>query len=190
MQTPEAAGPLPCDPPEAVIQSAGMKKAAVLALLVACLAGAGRTGQTPAADARLIGSYIPATAGPWLSEADQVYDAASIPGDLGRLAELVRSHHLEVLVARRFIKDGQPDILVDAFDMGAPGEASGVFALARKGRAAGLGHGSAYQDGLLSFWKDRYFVTVSTERETEQTKSLILGLGQAIAAAIPEGRTK
>jgi len=167
-----------------------MKKAAILALLVACLAGAGWTGQTPAAEARLIGSYIPATAGPWLSEADQVYDPASLPGDLGRLGELVRSHHLRVLVARRFIKDGQPDIIVEAFEMGSAGDASGVFARVREGPEAGLGQGSAYQSGLLSFWKDRYFVTLSTERETEQTKSLVLTLGRAIAAAIPEERTR
>jgi hypothetical protein len=143
------------------------------------------TGQ----DARLLSSYIPATAGPWLSEADQIYDAASIFDYIDGAGEVYRSYNMRLLVSRRFHKDGKPDIVVDAFDMGSPEDAFGVFTHDLDGEDAGLGQGSTYKAGLLSFWKDRYFLSIYTEEETEATKALVLDLGRSIAGAIPgEGR--
>jgi hypothetical protein len=175
-----------------MIQSARMRTFAVSALLLAWLGGQALGAQASAAEARRLGSFIPATAGPWLSEADQVYDAAAIPEGVAVPAEALRSRHLRLLVLRRFVKDGQPDILVAACDMGSAANARAVFLHDEDGREAGVGQGSSYRAGLLIFWKDRYFVAVSTEKETEPTRSLVLGLGRAIAAAIPggDGRTK
>ncbi len=141
-------------------------------------------------DARLLGSYIPATAGPWLSEADQVFDAATIFGYIDGAGEVYRSYNMKRLVARRFHKDGKPDIVVDAFDMGTAGDAFGVFTHDLDGEDAGIGQGSTYKAGLLSFWKDRYFLSVYAEEETDETKALILDLGRAIARAIPGEGTK
>lgn len=141
-------------------------------------------------DARLLGSYIPATAGPWLSEADQVFDAATIFGYIDGAGEVYRSYNMKRLVARRFHKDGKPDIVVDAFDMGTAGDAFGVFTHDLDGEDAGIGQGSTYKAGLLSFWKDRYFLSVYAEEETAETKALVLDLGRAIARAIPGEGTK
>lgn len=140
-------------------------------------------------DARLLASYIPATAGPWLSEADQIYDADSIFAYIDGAGEVYRSYNMRLLVARRFHKDGKPDIVVDAFDMGQAEDAFGVFTHDLDGEAAGIGQGSTYRSGLLSFWKDRYFLSIYAEEENGQTKALILDLGRSIARAIPgEGR--
>ena len=136
-------------------------------------------------EARLLASAIPATAGPWLSEADQVFDAASIFDYIDGAGEVYRSYNMKLLVARRFHKDGKPDIVVDAFDMGSSEDAFGVFTHDLDGEDAGIGQGSTYKAGLLSFWKDRYFLSVYTEEETPETKGLVLELGRAIARAIP-----
>lgn len=136
-----------------------------------------------------LASYIPRTAGPWLSEADQVFDADSIFSYIDGAGEVYRAYNMKRLVARRFHKDGKPDLVVDAFDMGSPEDAFGVFTHDLDGEDAGIGQGSNYKAGLLSFWKARYFLSVYAEAETPETKALVLDLGRAIAAAIPgEGR--
>lgn len=132
-----------------------------------------------------LASYIPRTAGPWLSEADQVFEAASIFDYIDGAGEVYRSYNMKLLVARRFHKDGKPDLVVDAFDMGSSADAFGVFTHDLDGQDAGIGQGSNYKAGLLSFWKDRYFLSVYAEEETPETKALVLDLGRAIAAAIP-----
>lgn len=136
-------------------------------------------------EARFLASAIPATAGPWLSEADQVFDAASIFDYIDGAGEVYRSYNMTLLVARRFHKDGKPDIVVDAFDMGSSEDAFGVFTHDLDGEDAHIGQGSTYKSGLLSFWKDRYFLSIYAEEETAETKALILELGRAIARAIP-----
>jgi len=134
---------------------------------------------------RLLASYIPVSAGPWLSEADQVFDAGTIFDYIDGAGEVYRSYNMKHLVARRFHKDGRPDIVVDAFDMGSAADAFGVFTHDLDGADAAIGQGSTYRAGLLSFWKDRYFLSVYAEEETAETKALVLELGRMIAAAIP-----
>jgi len=141
--------------------------------------------QPQAPDAHGLASYIPATAGPWLSEADQVFDAETIFDYIDGAGEVYRSYNMKLLVARRFHKDGKPDVVVDAFDMGSSEDAFGVFTHDLDGEDAAVGQGSTYKAGLLSFWKDRYFLSVYAEEETAETKGLVLELGRAIAAAIP-----
>ncbi len=136
-------------------------------------------------DVRRLASYIPATAGPWLSEADQAYDADTVFDYIDGAGEVYRSYNMRLLVARRFHKDGRPDIVVDAFDMGAAADAFGVFTHDLEGEDAGIGQGSTYKAGLLSFWKDRYFLSVYAEEETDETRAAVLELGRQIASAVP-----
>ncbi len=168
-----------------MLQSTGMKILVLLSLLAACGGALFPAGQPPKPDPRLLASFIPVTAGPWLSEADQVYDAQTIFSYIDGAGEVYRSYNMKLLVARRFHKDGRPDLVVDAFDMGTSADAFGVFTHDLEGEEAGLGQGSLYRAGLLTFWKDRYFFSVYTEEETATTKALVLDLGRAIAKAVP-----
>ena len=162
-----------------------MKTAAVFAAILACSGGSDLMSQSKPPAAPLVASYIPAAAGPWLSEADQVFDASTIFDYIDGAGEVYRSYNMKRLVARRFHKDGRPDLVVDAFDMGSPADAFGAFTHDLDGEDAGIGQGSRYRSGLLSFWKDRYFLSVYTEEETAETRALVLELGRTIAAAIP-----
>jgi hypothetical protein len=162
-----------------------MRRAVVLAAAMASI-GAFFPMCTPEIpESRRLASYIPVTVGPWLSEADQVFDAETIFGYIDGAGEVYRSYNMRLLVARRFHKDGRPDIVVDAFDMGAPGDAYGVFTHDLEGEDAAIGQGSVYKAGLLSFWKDRYFLSVYAEEETPETRAAVLELGRLIAGAIP-----
>lgn len=131
-------------------------------------------------------SFIPKTVGPYLSEADHVYNAETIFQYIDGAGEVYRSYNMKLLVSRRFHKDGRPDIVVDLFDMGSSGDAFGVFTHDLDGEKAGIGQESTYKAGLLSFWKDRYFGSVFAEEETKDSKAAVLELGRLIAAAIPK----
>jgi len=140
-------------------------------------------------DAKALASLIPRTIGPWVSEADEIFDAETIFGYIDGAGEVYRSYNMRLVAARRFHKDGKPDIVVDLFDMGSSEDAFGVFTHDLDGEDAGIGQGSTYKGGLLSFWKDRYFGSVYAEEETPETKGLVIELGRRIAERIPaEGR--
>jgi len=143
------------------------------------------TAQTPPAAARMA-SFVPRTIGPWLSEADQVYDSETIFKYIDGAGEVYRSYNMKLLLSRRYHKDGRPEIVVDLFDMGTAEDAFGVFTHDLDGENAGIGQASNYKAGLLSFWKDRYFVSVFAEEETKDTQPAVLELGRRIAAAIPK----
>jgi len=164
-----------------------MKRAFILiALAVFFAGGAGLlTAQSRPAAGRMA-AFIPRTIGPWLSEADHVYDAETIFQYIDGAGEVYRSYNMKLLVSRRFHKDGRPDVIVDLFDMGSSEDAFGVFTHDLDGEDAQVGQGSNYKAGLLSFWKDRYFGSVSAEEETPEAKAAVLELGRRIAAAIKQ----
>lgn len=162
-----------------------MRKVAVYAAVLAALGAFFPMCASRIPDARRLASFIPAAAGPWLAEADQVFDAGSIFDYIDGAGEVYRSYNMRLLVARRFHKDGRPDIVVDAFDMGSSEDAFGVFTHDVEGEDAAVGQGSRYKAGLLSFWKDRYFVSVYAEEETPESRAAVLALGREIADAIP-----
>jgi Family of unknown function (DUF6599) len=162
-----------------------MKKAAVCAAVLAAIGALVPMCTPDISPSRRLSSYIPATVGPWLSEADQLYDPETIFGYIDGAGEVYRSYNMRLLVARRYHKDGRPDIVVDAFDMGVPEDAFGVFTHDLDGEDAAVGQGSVYKGGLLLFWKDRYFVSVYTEEETDETRAAVIELGREIAEGIP-----
>jgi hypothetical protein len=168
-----------------MIESKDMRRAVVLAAALVAIGAFVPMCTSEIPESRRLASYIPVTVGPWLSEADQVFDAETIFGYIDGAGEVYRSYGMRLLVARRFHKDGRPDIIVDAFDMGAPGDAYGVFTHDLEGEDAAIGQGSVYKAGLLSFWKDRYFLSVYAEEETPETRAAVLELGRLIAGAIP-----
>ena len=137
-------------------------------------------------DVQKLSALIPPMIGPYVSEADQTFDAETIFEYIDGAGEVYRSYNMKLLVSRRFHKDGKPDIVVDLFDMGSPEDAFGVFTHDLDGEDAAIGQGSTYKAGLLSFWKDRYFGSVYAEEETAETKGLVFELGRRIAGAIPK----
>ena len=56
-------------------------------------------------------------------------------------------------MSKTYQKEGQPEIIVDLFDMGTSQNAYGVFSHARETVEQNFGQGSQYTEGLLIFWK-------------------------------------
>ncbi len=101
-------------------------------------------------------------------------------------AELYISYGFRNAVSRRYIKKGQPEVVVEIFDMGTPANAFGVFSNTRYEEDYSYGQGSQYVEGALFFWKGRYYVSVMTTEETEESTSLVHELGRIISEKITE----
>lgn len=81
-------------------------------------------------------------------------------------------------------KVDQPEILVEIFDMGSSKDAFGIFSHAREGEESGIGQGSEFRGGILCFWKDKFFVCISSYQETPETQKTIPLLAGEISRKI------
>jgi hypothetical protein len=133
------------------------------------------------------GQFLPDEINGWnVEDDDRTYDPETIFDYIDGAGEVYRSYNFRTLYVRRYVKEGEPDIVADCFDMGTSEDAFGVFTHDLEGEEVGIGQGSAYNAGLLSFWKSHYFVSLYAEEETEKAKEAVLALGQKIAASIGE----
>jgi hypothetical protein len=132
-----------------------------------------------------LAALVPSEFQGWTVEEDQSFDRDTIFDYIDGAGEVYRSYNVRRLFARRMARAGRPALIVDLFDMGTSADAFGVFSHDPAGDDARIGQGSAYQGGLLSFWKDRYFVSVYAEGETLETKAAVLGLAAKVAGSIP-----
>lgn len=129
---------------------------------------------------------LPAEAHGWKPEdPDSIYNAENLYEYIDGAAEVYRSFNVRTVLARRYVKDGGPDILVDIFDMGSSKDAFGAYYHdMREGPEAGIGKDSEFMRGALYFWKGRYFVSIIAFDETEEAKLAVLDLGKVIASSI------
>jgi hypothetical protein len=70
--------------------------------------------------------------------------------------------------------------------MGSSKDAFGVFSHDYENQELGIGQGSYYLTGSLTFWKSQYFVSIWSEEETEEVKNTIFKLAKSISNSIPE----
>ena len=136
-------------------------------------------------DAVKLSRFLPQVVNGWHAAGkDDLYDSETIFDYVDGAGEVYRAYNFRNLVARRYLKEGQPDLIADFFDMGDAADAFGVFTHDLEGEALEVGQGAVYKGGLFSFWKDRYFVSLYAEGETAETQPAVLALGEAIARAI------
>ena len=100
-------------------------------------------------------------------------------------AELYLSYNFQGALAVKYKGAGEEEIAVDIFEMGSSYDAFGVFAHSRESIDSAVGQGSEYAAGLLTFWKDRYYVSILAYPETAAKREAVFSLGRTIAGAIP-----
>jgi len=132
-----------------------------------------------------LASLLPDEVEGWRAAAeDRLFDPETIFDYIDGAGEVYRSYNFRLLLSRRYERQGRAALVADLFDMGSSRDAFGVFTHDLEGEDAGLGQGSNYKGGLLSFWRDRYFVSLFAEEETEETKRALFALGAAAAGAV------
>jgi hypothetical protein len=142
---------------------------------------------TEGEDAMKLADLVPDSYEDWIIDGeDGLYDTETIFEYMNGAGEVYRSFHYKELFVRRFKKPGEEGITIELFDMGLPADAYGIFVRNREGEDAGIGQGSEYRSGYMVFWKGRYFATVYTFIETEDSKEAVYALSRSIAEHITE----
>jgi hypothetical protein len=160
-----------------------VRRAQVLVPVVLLWSGAMAGTQRDVLDR--LGKLLPDAVQGWAcGPSDDLYDPETIFSYLDGAGEVYRAYNFRHLLSRRYEKKDGPEIIVDLFDMGSPADSFGVNTMDLEGEDPEIGQGGTYKDGLLSFWRDRYFVSVAAESETPETRAACLELGRRIAAAI------
>jgi len=128
---------------------------------------------------------LPDTIQGWkVAAKDQIYNRDNLYDYIDGGAELYLSYGFKKVISRTYVKSGQPDMVVDIFDMGTSQNAYGVFSHTREEEDTTFGQGSQYVSGLLLFWKGRYYISVLTFPETVESKKAVFDLARKIEKAV------
>ncbi len=113
-----------------------------------------------------------------------VYTAENLSNYIDGGAELYISYNFQNALSLKYVSNANEEITLDIFDMGSSPDAFGVFAHTRETIDSRVGQGCEYAAGLLTFWKDRYYVSILAYPETPEKKETVFKLGRAIAGLI------
>ena len=130
-------------------------------------------------------NVLPGTIDDWeKSEPPDLYTPENLSTYIDGGAELYISFNFKNALSVKYKDSADNEIAVDIFDMATSYDAFGVFAHSRETIETDVGQGSEYASGLLTFWKDRYYVSILAYPETAAKKDIVFRLGRAIAGAI------
>jgi hypothetical protein len=111
---------------------------------------------------------------------DKYYYPESLYEYINGGAELFISYGFKQVLSRTYKRSGQPDIIVEIFDMVEPKNAFGVFSHGREKLDEIYGQGSEAYEGAILFWKDRYYVSIVADTETEISGKAIHKMAERI----------
>ena len=114
----------------------------------------------------------------------KTFNRKSIFKQLNGGAEVYLDYGFKTLLIGEYKRPEHAKITLYVFDMGRAADAFGVFTHEQEGEDAQIGEDSDYADGLLRFWKGKYFVSVFAPRPSAPVKRAILELGKAVAQRI------
>ena len=123
----------------------------------------------------------------WTAESeDRIFDEKTIFSYINGAAEVYKAYNMQQCLSRRYTAPSEPAIVLDIFDMRFSKDAFGVFTHDTDGEVVDVGQGGRYRPGWLSFWKNRYYISIYTEEETPASEKAVMELGRQIAAYIKQ----
>ncbi|HOX44368.1 MAG TPA: hypothetical protein PK668_12265 [Myxococcota bacterium] len=99
-------------------------------------------------------------------------------------AELYLGFGFDELGVRRY-RLGDASARVAIYRMGGPAEAFGICAFGGRGTAQDVGGPASLTNGMLSFFRGRFYVRVVAETPATQATAALLALGRATYARLP-----
>ena len=115
---------------------------------------------------------------------DQFYDSQTIFDYIDGAGEVYRAYHMQRCLSRRYVTPQGAAIILDLFEMASSYDAFGVFTHDPDGDMLPVGQGAVYRSGWLGFWKDRFFVSVYADDETDAATKALRELAGKVAALI------
>jgi hypothetical protein len=130
-------------------------------------------------------STLPDQINGWkMNPKDRFFDNVTIFDYIDGAGEVYRAYNMRRCLSRHYDKKNGPSIVMDIFDMGSSEDAFGVFTHDQDGESLNIGQDALYRPGWLSFWKDRFFVSIYAEEETAASQETVRDLGKVTASLI------
>ena len=129
-------------------------------------------------------SKLPVNISSWSTLEEKFYDRQDLHEYNNGGAELYLSYDLHKIFSREFTSDTEPSIILYIFDMSQSENAYGIFSHTRKKMESNFGQGSQYSKGLLSFWKNRFFISILVSPETPAGKEAVFELAKILEKEI------
>lgn len=156
---------------------------AALLFLMVTLTG----GITMAEEMPDLAQLLPDTIHGWkVAREDALYNRDTLYDYIDGGAELYLSYGFKRCINRTYVKPLQPDMVVDLFDMGTSENAFGVFSHSMETDETRFGQGSQSSEGLVLFWKGRYYVSIMSHPETPQSRKALVDLAGKIDGAVAD----
>ena len=128
---------------------------------------------------------LPGKIGGWTAvPEDRFFDRETIFSYIDGTGEVYRAYNMQMCLSRRYTTPNGPPIVLDIFDMGSSKDAFGVFTHDQDGESLDVGQGALYRPGWLSFWKDRFFVSIYAEEDTANAEKAVKELAKVLASLI------
>ncbi len=99
-------------------------------------------------------------------------------------AELYISYGFGQALSKTYKKDGNPEVLAEVYDLLESRNAYGVFTQSREDEKSLYGQGTYSLPGAVFFWKDRYYISLSTWDATPEAGRFIHSLALHITSCI------
>lgn len=137
-------------------------------------------------DQSLMSKLLPNKVLQWkIVEPCRFYPGEKIYDYMDGAGEVYLAYRFKNLLVQRFHRTNYPEILVEVFDMETPENAFGIFTNSQmQGETFNIGTDSDYKNGLLCFWKSKYFVCIRVEQESKETKKAIIEIGKYISKSL------
>jgi hypothetical protein len=118
------------------------------------------------------------------AEEDHFYDSQTIFDYIDGAGEVYRAYNMQRCLSRRYASPEGPAIILDVFEMVSSYDAFGVFTHDPDGDGLPVGQGAVYRSGWLGFWKDRFFVSLYADEETDAAMQALRELAGKVASLI------
>jgi hypothetical protein len=99
-------------------------------------------------------------------------------------AELYISYGFGQALSKTYTKEGNPEVLAEVYDLLEARNAFGVFTQTREEEKSLYGQGTYSLPGAVFFWKDRYYISLSTWDATPEADRFIHSLALHMSACI------
>jgi hypothetical protein len=122
----------------------------------------------------------------WKILTDRTYNNETLYDYIDGGAELFLSFGFSKVFNRIYSKENQPDIMVDIFYMNTSYDAFGVFSFSSGKIENNFGQQSQEPNGAIIFWKNKFYISIISSIETEESKKALTEIAKLIDASITE----
>ncbi|MDR1356059.1 MAG: hypothetical protein LBJ58_00120 [Tannerellaceae bacterium] len=99
-------------------------------------------------------------------------------------AELYISYGLKGMTGCKYNGENLPQVTVEVYEMTTSENAFGVYTQSRDKEEYDYGQGSQSYDDFILFWKDKYFVIITTQKSTPESRDAVRYMAELTDAAI------